>query len=431
MDVQLLDILLIEDNPGDARLIRELLLSSAGTTYRLDTATRLSEATARLSQQSFAAILLDLTLPDSSGLDTVLRVSAVATAPIIVLTGMDDEALALGAVRAGAQDYLIKSEVTSLLLSRAIYYAIERQRTATESRLHTAVFNSISEGIIITDANAQIVALNPAVVDISGYAEEELLGNNPRMLQSGRHDPQFYQAMWAALVASGYWQGEIWNRRKSGEIYPEWLTINAVRDSAGHVTHYVGAMIDITQQKQAEDRLFFRATHDALTGLPNRDHFHGRLAHAVARCQRDGGRLAVLMIDLNRFKEINDTLGHSSGDIALQTTAQRLLKTIRKTDLVARLGGDEFVIVLESIPDPQICARIAEMIGLAVVEPMMFNGQPRTIGASIGISLYPDDGRTGDTLIECADTAMYRAKQGGGGYTFFDSGNMSALGGAP
>ncbi|NNJ10198.1 diguanylate cyclase [Chloroflexales bacterium ZM16-3] len=419
MDTELLHILLVEDNPGDARLIRELLIGSADGVYRLDMVTRLSDAVDRLTQSNFAAILLDLTLPDSAGIDTVLRINAVATAPVIVLTGMDDGDIALSAVRAGAQDYLIKGEVTESLLLRAIHYAIERQRSMIEANLSNAVFSSISEGILITDVNGQIVAINPAVTHITGYDEAEMLGNNPRMLQSGRHDPLFYQALWASLLTDGHWKGEIWNRRKSGEIFPEWLTINAVRNSAGHVTHYVGVMMDITQQKQAEDRLFFRATHDALTGLPNRDHFHGRLTHSLARSQRDDTRLAVLMIDLNDFKQINDTLGHRSGDVALQVTAQRLLKSVRKTDLVARLGGDEFVIILEDIEDNQICIRIAETITLALAEPIILDGQPRQISASIGISLCPEDGCIGDILIECADEAMYRAKQAGLGYAFF------------
>jgi diguanylate cyclase (GGDEF)-like protein len=245
------------------------------------------------------------------------------------------------------------------------------------------------------------------------------------MFQSGRHDPLFYQAMWATLMADGRWQGEIWNRRKSGEVFPQRLTINTLCNTAGQITHYVSVMMDITEQKQAEDRLFFRANHDALTQLPNRDHFHGRLAHATARCQRDGGMLAVLMIDLNHFKQVNDTLGHSSGDIVLQVTAQRLLKSVRKTDLVARLGGDEFVIVLEDIPSIETCVRIADMIAQAVAEPIIFNGQPWKIGASIGISLSPQDGYRADGLIECADEAMYRVKQSGGRYSFFSEINTS------
>ncbi len=421
MDGAVLNILLVEDNPGDARLIRELLIGAGGGAYRLDTATRLSEALQRLVDGGFAAILLDLSLPDSQGLDTVIHVGAVSAAPVIVLTGMDDHDLAVSAVRAGAQDYLIKGEVTPPLLSRAIHYAIERYRSVTESRMHTAVFNSISEGILITDANAQIVATNPAVAQITGYTESDLIGSNPRILQSGHHDPQFYQALWATLITDGYWHGEIWNRRKTGEIYLQRLTINAVRNSAGQVTRYVSVIMDITQQKQAEDLLFFRATHDALTELPNRDHFHGRLSHAVARCRQDGGMLAVMMIDLNRFKQINDTLGHSSGDVVLQMTAQRLLKSVRKTDLVARLGGDEFVIVLEYIPDVETCVGIAEKITMAIAEPIMLDGRLWEISSSLGISLCPQDGYIVDQLIECADIAMYRAKQTGMGYTFFSA----------
>ncbi|MEI7772726.1 MAG: diguanylate cyclase [Chloroflexales bacterium] len=418
MDGVPLHILLVEDNPSDARLIYELLVGDGVGPYRLDMATRLTEALNRLSDGGFAAILLDLSLPDSSGLDTVIRVGAASTAPVIVLTGTNDQDLALSAVRAGAQDFLIKGEVTTPLLSRAIHYAIERHHSAMQARLHTAVFSSISEGIMITDAHARIVSINPAVTQITGYEESELIGSNPSILQSGHHDPQFYRTLWSALISDGYWHGEIWNRRKSGEIYLQRLTINAVRNSAGNVNHYVSVILDVTLQKHAEDQLFFRATHDALTGLPNRDHFHGRLAHSVARCRRDSEMLAVMMIDLNRFKQINDTLGHSSGDVVLQVVAQRLLKSVRKTDLVARLGGDEFVIVLEHIPNIEACAHIAETITLAIAEPIALDGRPWQIGASLGISLCPQDGYIIDRLIECADMAMYRAKQTGTEYAF-------------
>ncbi len=416
MEAEPLHILLVEDSPGDARLIRELLI---GVAYRLDIAERLSDALDQLAHGNFAAILLDLSLPDSYGLDTVVRVSTASAAPVIVLTGVNDEDLAFSAVRAGAQDYLIKGEVTTSLLSRAIRYAIERHRSAMEARLHVAVFNSISEGILITDVGARIVDINPAVSQITGYEESDLIGKNPRILQSGHHDPQFYRSLWETLISTGYWQGEIWNRRKTGEVYLQRLTINAVHNSVNQITHYVSVIMDITLQKQAEDQLFFRATHDALTGLPNRDHFHGRLAHAITRCQRDGGMLAVMMIDLNRFKQINDTLGHSRGDVVLKATAQRLLKSVRKSDLVARLGGDEFVIILEHVSSVDTCVRIAEMITTAIAEPIVLDDQPWEISASIGISMCPQDGYAIDRLIEWADEAMYRAKQSGAGYTFF------------
>ncbi|MEI7770853.1 MAG: diguanylate cyclase [Chloroflexales bacterium] len=409
-------ILLVEDNPGDARLISELLV---GETYRLHVVARMSEALDRLAHGGFVAVLLDLSLPDSQGLDTVVRVAAVSEAPVVVLTGLDDEDMALSAVRAGAQDYLIKAEVTTPLLLRAIRYGRERRHSVTETRLHTAIFDSISEGILITDVDGRIVTINPAVTQMTGYVDVDLIGNSPRILQSGRHDRQFYQDLWADLIAEGHWKGEVWNRRKTGEVFPQRLTINAVRNSVGLITHYVSVMMDITKEKQAEDRLFFRATHDALTGLPNRDHFHGRLIHEISRCERDGGMLALLMIDLNRFKQVNDMLGHSSGDTVLQTTAQRLLKCVRKTDLVARLGGDEFVIILESIPNVWTCARIAETIIHAVAEPITLGDQPWEIGASIGISLCPRDGYAVDRLIDHADVAMYRAKQSGKGYAFF------------
>ncbi len=413
-------ILLVEDNPADAYLICDHLQQSGYQRYHVDVASSLAEARIQLTRAHYDAILLDLSLPDSMGLNTFFNLQqAIIETPVIILTGLDDEEVALNAVRSGAQDYLIKGDFSPLLLDRSIRYAMERARNESQARLQAIVFDSVSEGIMITDVEGKIVAVNPAFTTITRYTPNEILGQKPRVLKSDRHDPDFYNDMWSHLNANGQWQGEVWNRRKNGQVYPQWLAISSVKNRTGQTTHYVGVMIDITERKRAEDRLFFRATHDHLTGLPNRDHFHGRLVHAVAHSRNEQSLLAVMVIDLDGFKAINDTLGHLKGDTVLKIVARRLVACVRKTDLVARLGGDEFTIVLENLPDSTACSRIAQTIITSVSQPIWIDASSWSVGASIGISLCPQDGEDAATLLDHADVAMYRAKNQRSNYAFY------------
>jgi diguanylate cyclase (GGDEF)-like protein len=225
-----------------------------------------------------------------------------------------------------------------------------------------------------------------------------------------------------ALVARGQWQGEIWNRRRNGEIYPEWLTINAVRNDAGQVVNYVGVFSDITKRKVAEEQMLFLAHHDGLTSLPNRGLFIERLNHAVARAHRTQDKIALLFLDIDNFKQINDTLGHHIGDQLLQIVAQRLSSCVREGDTVARLGGDEFTILLESLNQPDDVAPIARKIIDTLIQPMRLDGQEISVTASVGISLYPSDSERPDELIKCADTAMYDVKkEGRNNFRFFNA----------
>jgi diguanylate cyclase (GGDEF)-like protein/PAS domain S-box-containing protein len=284
-----------------------------------------------------------------------------------------------------------------------------------------AVFRNTQEGLVITDARGDIVATNPAFSRITGYTESELLGRNMKLVNSGRHDPAFYRQFWHALAENGFWQGEIWNRRKNGEVYPEWLTINAVHGPGGELQNYVAACMDITRTKQSEMELERLAHHDALTGLPNRLLLMNTLEHAIARAQRNNGRGAVLMLDLDRFKNVNDSLGHPAGDQLLQEVAQRLSARLRGVDTVARLGGDEFVVLLEELAEPQGAAHVAQALIDACSVPFTVDGgQQVYVGASVGISLFPDDSIQGDRLIQQADAALYNAKDAGRGtYRFF------------
>ncbi len=308
-------------------------------------------------------------------------------------------------------------------ISAAVQLAsITVEHVQAEQRLRQAatVFENTSEGVTITDAKANIIAVNKAFTEITGYSEHEVLGRNQRILQSHRHDRAFYDALWSALKMSGHWQGEIWNRRKNGEIYPEWRTISSVRDCTGAVVQYVSVFSDISSIKRSQEQLDHLAHHDPLTDLPNRLLLNARLTHALEHTKRSGCRVAVLFLDLDCFKNINDTLGHHVGDELLQAVARRLQAGIRGEDTVARLGGDEFVIVLENLRHSEDAAIIAQTILAAFARPFELQGREIFVTTSIGISSYPDDGKTVHELIRNADTAMYRAKeQGRNHYEFY------------
>ncbi len=277
-------------------------------------------------------------------------------------------------------------------------------------RLAAKAFESTFEGIVVADANSRIESVNPAFTQITGYLPEDVIGKTPAILSSGRHDAAFYRDMYAALDANGFWQGEICNRRKNGEIYVEWLNINAVRDAEGRITNYVAVFSDFTSRKAAEEQIRFLAQHDALTKLPNRTLLRERLVRAVPHAQRNEKKLAVIFIDLDDFKKVNDSFGHAAGDHMLKTVAQRLTGCVRAEDTVARLAGDEFIIVLEEIASAESVGPVVGKIRRALSEAMTFEGREMVITASIGISLFPDDGATPDDLLKKADLAMYAAK---------------------
>lgn len=289
------------------------------------------------------------------------------------------------------------------------------ERLQAEEKLRQAakVFESTMEGVVITDAEGNIVAVNPAFTEITGFSEEEALGNNPRIRQSGRHDESFYNAMWSSILQTGSWRGEIWNRRKTGEIYPEWLTINSVNDETGKLINYVGVFADISQLKHSEAELDYLAHHDPLTELPNRLLLSARLDHAIQHARRESTSVAVLFLDLDRFKTVNDSLGHPAGDKLLKLVASILSGIVRNADTVSRLGGDEFVIVLEGISDTRNVSDVAEKILKALNKRFDLDGQGVFIGASIGISVYPEDGHDATTLLQNADAAMYQSKEEG------------------
>lgn len=312
------------------------------------------------------------------------------------------------------QTYLIRDDEGGSQGMWAIVRDItERHQNEEMLRLSARVFASAGEGIVITNPAGDIVAVNPAFTAITGYGEAEVLGRNPRFLGSGRHEPEFYQALWDGLGRHGQWQGELWNRRKNGEIYPEWLTISSVRDSRGVATHYVAVFSDITVVKESQEALRFLAHHDPLTGLPNRILLRDRLEHAVQRAQREDLGVAVLFVDLDRFKQINDSLGHPVGDEILKLAANAMAAQLRGSDTIARVGGDEFIIVLERDVSSRSVGTVARKLVEIFAHPFTVAGHELFLTASIGISTFPGDGTDPDTLLKHADLAMYRAKEQG------------------
>ena len=278
-------------------------------------------------------------------------------------------------------------------------------------RLAASVFSNSYDGIVITDVQNHIVDVNPAFSRITGFSRDEVLGKNPKQITSGRQDEGFYQAMWSNLQQSGSWHGEIWNRRKTGEIYAEMLSISAVRDQRGEVQNYIGVFSDISSLKLHEQELDKIAHFDALTGLPNRRLFQNQLQRAIQLAHRTECDVALLVIDLDRFKEVNDTLGHDAGDQLLQDAAKRLQLCVRESDSIARLGGDEFVVVMPGVKGQAAVTRVAQSIVDAMQTTFWLQGQEACISASVGVAIFPDDAKDAISLFKHADQAMYEAKE--------------------
>jgi diguanylate cyclase (GGDEF)-like protein/PAS domain S-box-containing protein len=292
--------------------------------------------------------------------------------------------------------------------------------------------DNAAEAILITDARSRIVYVNRSFSRITGYKLKEVSGKTPRILHSGRQTAAFYAHMWKCIKATGRWQGEIWNRRKDGETYPEWLSISAVKGGSGKVEHYLAIFSDITLRKREEQELYDLATHDALTGLANRSFFSERFRHAMVRAKRAGLRVGLLYLDLDGFKPVNDSLGHKCGDKLLQTVARRLKRSVREEDTVARLGGDEFAVILEHLSRPRDAAATAKKLLHAVARPYLLERHKARVTASIGITIYPFDGEDVETLVNRADGAMYRAKtERRNDYRFWGDPALYSRAGAP
>ena len=431
MKAENIPILLVEDNPGDARLIREMLREPGGEWFSLSQADRLADGLALLEGHAVGLVLLDLTLPDSVGLDTFMRFHARAPeVPIIVLTGMDDEILALNAVKNGAQDYLIKGEVGGGLLLRSMRYALERKRAEralreSEQRYALAALGA-NDGLWDWDLLSDRVYFSPRWKAMLGFSEGEVGETAEEWLERIHEDdrPAFRVHLDHHLEGlTPHLQCEYRMRHRDGDY--RWMLCRgiAVRGSSGCAQRMAGSQTDIHERKQAEEQLFHDALHDALTGLPNRVLLMDRLERALERTRREPDSVcAVLFIDLDRFKNVNDSLGHLAGDHLLVECARRLRSARRPGDTLARLGGDEFILLLENIGGVEEAVHVVERIQQQLGQSFDILGHDLFMAASIGVAMGSKEYLRPEDLLRDADNAMYRAKaRGKACYSVFDT----------
>ncbi len=421
MPISDLRILYIEDDAGLARLLQKQLQRQYG--YQLDIAVDGEQGLHDLQHQAYDMAIVDYNLPVFNALQLLYMLKERGIdAPIIILTGAGNEQIAADVMKAGAVDYLVKdadgghikkihSTVQRVWQERQ--KQLQKKLVFAKRKLAEKVFDVTKEGIIVTDANRVIEAVNPAFSLITGYSYEEAFGKTPGMLQSGHHDAQFYQKMWQSIDEHGSWEGEIWNRRKSGEEYPEWLVINAVHDEAGELTQYIGVFTDISRRKEDEEKIWHQANFDELTDLPNRALLIDRASEALRRAKRESTSLAIIFIDLDRFKYINDHYGHAAGDRLLIEMGKRIRSALRQSDTVIRLSGDEFIVLMPLIHHAADAGGVAEKIISTVSAPYMINDNKVYVSASAGVAVFPSDGDSVDVLLSHADMAMYNAKDSG------------------
>lgn len=311
------------------------------------------------------------------------------------------------------RDYVNLATSIAPLLAIAIERFQQRATAEQRQRLSRAVFEAVQEGLVVTDPDSTIQAVNPAFERITGYSERDAVGANPRILKSGRHDAAFYAEMWASLKRTGAWSGELFNQRKDGTIYRQRLQISSVRDEHGAIAYYVGTFADVTDEYAARRALERQASHDPLTGLGNRDWLASKLVRAIAEARDQDRYVGAIFVDLDRFKAINDTLGHAAGDAVLTEIAERLRQATRRDDGVARVGGDEFVVVAAALAQPEDAMAVAEKLLATVAVPVAFGDGQVDVSVSLGVALYPTDAAEPSALLHAADVAMYRAKQTG------------------
>ena len=302
-----------------------------------------------------------------------------------------------------------------------IYSAVSLRDTVMQEkmlnrlRLSEQIFATALDGIIVTDNQGIIQYVNPAFIQITGYDLEELLGMTLRVLKSGKHDDSFYQKMWQKLANEGQWNGEIWNRRKNGEVYPEWLAISSIRDPQGNILMYTAMFRDLSERYRYEQKIKHQALHDPLTELPNRRFFHEKLSAAIAGTQQLANRFALIYLDLDGFKQVNDSLGHEAGDQVLRVTAERLLHCVGDQGTCFRMGGDEFAVLLKVADKDEttLAKNIAGLILADVRNPIGFAAEMAIVGTSIGIAVFPIDGQDAESILVAADRRMYAAKRSG------------------
>lgn len=430
MEKKQVRVLVVEDEPAHAEMIRRNIDRSGSMLMEL--VTSLESCRGAIAGDLPDILLVDLNLPDGDALE--LLADNRFDCPVLIMTSQGSEARAVEALKAGAQDYLVKSAATFEQMPRIIEQSLrewritrERQEAIDELRKSEVQLRKLSlaveqspAAVVITDLNAEIEYVNPKFTEITGYSSSDVLGENPRILHSGLVTAELYQQLWSHLQAGKEWQGEFINKHKAGHLFWERAKISPLRDEQGRITHYVAVKEDITVQKDYEKQLEFLATHDELTGLANRTLLKDRFNQAVGRAQRSKYKVAVILLDLDRFKLVNDSLGHGKGDELLCLVAQRLKESVRETDTVARFGGDEFVVLLEAVAGVDNAWKIAKKILHRLSQPYLLADRTISVTASLGLSLAPDDGADAITLIRNADIAMYHAKRRRGAISFYN-----------
>lgn len=421
------NILLVEDNRADARLIEVLLAEVRDFKFRLRWVDRITKAQSRLAEERIDIVMLDLSLPDSQGLDTLVTLkSAARHIPIVVLTSFDDQATALEAVKLGAQDYLLKGQIDGELLVRAIHYAIERMQLLDslnqDRRRYQMAVRAGGVGVWDLDLTSEEMYIDPHLKALLGYTDNEIAN---RLASWGQliHPPdrELVNRELEMHLSGESQEFEVEHRmlHKDGSL--RWFLAkgNLVCDQNGEAVRLVGTDTDITTRKELEFQLRFMATHDALTGLANRTLFFDRMEHALAHASRYYHPLYVLVMDLDGFKQVNDVFGHPAGDEALRELGRRIASSLRNSDTVARVGGDEFALLLEDLKSTEQCSVVAEKVLASIQQPLQVEGQEIHLNASIGIACFPTDGQESRALLKAGDEALYQAKARRGTYVYY------------
>jgi diguanylate cyclase (GGDEF)-like protein/PAS domain S-box-containing protein len=426
-------ILIVDDVPLNISILSDALVDDYQIKVASNGQTALNIAR-RLPQPDL--ILLDVMMPEMDGFEVCRRLKnnpETKDIPVIFVTAKDSEVDEAEGFKIGAIDYISKPFsiiVTKMRIKQHLERELQAKRLEQEIREHKLaqehlivaglVYNSTSEGMMVVDDKNHIIAINPAFTNLTGYTLEDVLNKNPNMLSSGLQDAEFYQDMYACLEKTGTWIGEIWNCHKNGVTYAELLTINTIYDSEGNVHQRVALFSDITKKKRTDELIWRQANYDSLTSVPNRQLFKDRLEQAIKKAKRDNSVVALFFIDLDRFKEINDTKGHDVGDLLLIEAAKRLLLCVRETDTVARLGGDEFTIIFEESVEVSVIERIAKSICNSMLQPFFIQNESHYISASVGITFFPEDAIEIEDLLKNADQAMYCSKEKGRNcYSYF------------
>jgi diguanylate cyclase (GGDEF)-like protein/PAS domain S-box-containing protein len=421
-----LKILVVEDTEADFRLI-ERHLRQHGLDADCQRVASLEALSRALAAERIDLALVDYHIPGLEISDSLAKIRTDAPGlPVILMSGSIGEEAAVELLKQGVWDFVLKDRLARLVpaIQRSLREVAEqaaRCQAEEQMRLAAVAFENTLEGIMVADASHRIISVNRAFTQITGHAPELVLGRDVSVLGADCKDGGgFYPKMWDWLAEHGHWHGEVWNRREDGRTYPAWFNIAAVRGATSTVTHFVGVLTDISERKASQARIEHLAQHDPLTDLPNRALLADRMQQAIVYAQRSDRRVAVLFVDLDHFKHINDSLGHAVGDRVLIEVSKRIVDSVRASDTVARLSGDEFVVVLPEAGRIEGVVRVVAGISRLIAEPIRIEGNSIGLSASIGVSLFPKDGRDASTLLTNADHAMYHAKAAGRStYRFF------------